>query len=78
MTLEATVRREVIRQLQDSPVTGPLFHEAEKVVRPVAGKASGQAYFEAVVLEAGLRDIYEEAVRRRLRKARASRAGGAV
>lgn len=76
MTLEATVRREVIRQLRDSPVTGPLFHEAEKVVRPVAGKASGLAYFEAVMLEAGLRDIYREAVRRKMRQARAR--GGAV
>jgi hypothetical protein len=77
VTLEATVRREVIRQLRDSPVTGALFFEAEKAVRPVAGKASGQAYFEAVVLEAGLRDIYEDAVRRKMRKARAARPGGA-
>jgi hypothetical protein len=77
--LEQTVRREVIRQLRDSPVTGPLFHEAEKVVRPVAGKAAGQAYFEQVIFEAGLADIYADAVKRRLRQARfeKTRPGGA-
>jgi hypothetical protein len=79
VTLEAAVRREVIRQLRDSPVTGPLFHEAEKQVRPVAGKAAGQAYFEAVIYEAGLADIYADQVRRRLHQTRLekTRPGGA-
>ena len=67
---DAEARRAVMADFRSSPVTRPLLWEAEKVVRPVMGRASGTAFDEAVVEEAGLADLYRREVERRKRKVR--------
>lgn len=67
---EAEARRAVMRDLRSSPVTRPLLWEAEKVVRPLLGNASGRGFDEAVVEEAGLTDLYRREVDRRKKNGR--------
>jgi hypothetical protein len=66
----AEARRVVLVRLRESPVTAPLIWEAEKSVRPIFGELNRAAFEDAVILEAGLADVFRREVERVRRKGR--------
>ena len=67
------IRQQVCQELRQSPITGPLLDTTEKMMRPKLTPARQLAVDEALVFAAGLADLYEAEIRRKVEKVRQGR-----